>query len=63
MGEHKPIRVTVTDPDTGEVLGEQTISNDYIVICAGDRYVSGTQTYPGKGTAVATIKSADKEKN
>lgn len=52
----EPIKVTVSDPATGEVLGEQVISDDYIVICAGNRYVSGTQSYPAKGTAVITIK-------
>lgn len=54
----EPVKVTVTDPTTGEVLGEQTIDNDYIVVCAGTRYVSGTQLYPGKGTAVITIKDS-----
>ena len=53
-----PIKITVTDPESGEVLGEQVIDNDYVVICAGSRYVSGTQTYPGKGTAVITIKDS-----
>ena len=28
----EPIKVTVSDPDTGEVLGEQVIDNDYVVI-------------------------------
>lgn len=53
-----PVKVTVTDPATGEVLGEQVIDNDYIVVCAGTRYVSGTQAYPGKGTHVITIKDS-----
>ena len=33
----EPIKVTVTDPDSGEVLGEQLLDNDYLVICAGNR--------------------------
>lgn len=56
----EPIKVTVSDPATGEVLGEHVIENDYIVICAGNRYVSGTQAYPGKGTAVVTIKDSSR---
>jgi len=50
------IRVTVTDPDSGEVLAEKVLDNDYMVICAGNRYVDGIQTYPAVGTAVVTIK-------
>ncbi|WP_313243721.1 hypothetical protein [Stenotrophomonas rhizophila] len=37
------IKVTVTDPATGRVLQEKTITNDYIVICAGNRYVKNLQ--------------------
>lgn len=56
----KPVTVTVTDPESGEVLGQQTISNDYIVVCAGSRYVASTQSYPGRGTAVVTIKDSSR---
>ena len=38
-----PIKVTVTDPTTGEVLQERILVNDYAVICAGDRYVKSIQ--------------------
>lgn len=37
------IKVTVTDPATGEVLQERTITNDYVVICAGNRYIKNLQ--------------------
>lgn len=37
------IKVTVTDPTTGEVLGEQIVDNDYLLICAGRRYLKSTQ--------------------
>lgn len=50
-----PIKVTVTDPDTGEVLGEQLLDNDYVVICAGNRYVAHTNAHTN-GTHVLTIK-------
>lgn len=53
-----PIKVTVTDPETGEVLGERTIENDYMVICAGRKFLAHTASYPGKGTTVLTIKTA-----
>ena len=51
----EPIKVTVSDPATGEVLGEQVIDNDYVVICAGNRYVASTNTH-ANGTHVLTIK-------
>jgi hypothetical protein len=39
----EPVKVTVSDPVTGEVLAEKVIDNDYVVVVAGARYVSGTQ--------------------
>ena len=51
----EPIKVTVTDPETGEVLGEQVIEDDYMVICAGNRYLAGTQAH-ANGTHVLTVK-------
>jgi hypothetical protein len=53
---HAPIKVTVTDPESGEVLGEHTIENDYVLVCAGSCYLDGTQAYPGTGTHVLTVK-------
>lgn len=50
-----PIKVTVSDPDSGEVLGEQVVDNDYVLICAGNRYVSNTDAH-ANGTHVVTIK-------
>lgn len=50
-----PIRVTCTDPETGD-SETQEITNDYIVVCAGNHYVDGIQHYPGTGTTVITIK-------
>ena len=51
----EPVKVTVSDPETGEVLGERVIENDYIVICAGSRYVAHTNAH-ANGTHVVTIK-------
>lgn len=50
-----PIKVTVTDPDTGEVLAERIIDNDYVVLCAGNRYAAHTNAH-ANGTHVVTVK-------
>lgn len=57
MGEMPPgpIKVTVSDPDTGEVLGERVIEDDYVLICNGRSYLDGMQTY-ANGTHVLTVK-------
>ena len=52
------IKVTVTDPDSGEVLGERVIENDYMLICAGSRYLHSTDAH-ANGTHVLTIKGAE----
>lgn len=49
------IKVTVTDPDTDEVLDEQIVENDYVLITAGNRYHHSTASY-ANGTAVITVK-------
>lgn len=48
------IEVTVRDTETGETT-QRTIIDDYIVICAGNRYLAHTQTYRS-GTHQLTIK-------
>lgn len=50
-----PITVTVSDPATGNELESRTFTDDYTIIVAGDRYVSGIQTY-NNGTHVITVK-------
>ena len=54
----EPIKVTVSDPTTGEILGEQIVENNYVVICAGDRYLAHTTAH-ANGTHVLTIKRED----
>jgi len=51
----KAIKVTVTDPDSGEVLAERVVENDYVILTAGNRYVDGVQTH-ANGTHVLTVK-------
>lgn len=41
--ERKPVKVTISDPDTGETLEEKIVANDYVVITAGDRFVKNIQ--------------------
>lgn len=38
-----PIRVTISDPDSGKILEERIIENDYCLIVAGNRYVRHVQ--------------------
>lgn len=52
----EPIKVTVTDPATGEVLGEQVVTDDYVLVCAGTAELTHTQASPTTGTHVLTIK-------
>lgn len=49
------IKVTVSDPATGEVLSEREIDDDYVLICAGRTYLDGTQA-SFNGTHVLTVK-------
>ncbi len=51
----EPIKVTVSDPETGEVFETRILNNDFMVLCAGDRYVDGVQAY-SNGTQVLTVK-------
>ena len=39
----KPVRVVVSDPETGAVLNDVVVSNDYCIITAGNRYVKSMQ--------------------
>lgn len=39
----EPVKVTVSDPKSGDVLEERIVSNDYCLITAGNRYVKSVQ--------------------
>ena len=41
MAEYqKPVKLTVSDPETGAVLEEKILANDYCLITAGNRFLS-----------------------
>ena len=50
-----PVKITVTDPATGEVLAEQVIDNDYAIVATGSCHVAHINAY-ANGTRVLTIK-------
>jgi hypothetical protein len=49
------IEVTVRDTETGETE-TTTVTNNYVLICAGTCHRSAVQAYPTKGTHVITVK-------
>lgn len=49
------IKVTVSDPDTGEELAQQILDDDYVLICAGNRYLHHVNAH-ANGTVVLTVK-------
>ena len=56
----KQIRVTIEDLDTGDRETVE-IADDYILICAGNTYLTNTQSYPKSGTHVLTVKRSSPE--
>lgn len=57
----KPVRIVVSDPDTGEVLDDKTITNDYCIVCTGRRYVKSMQMMGQTHMlAIALAKRGDK---
>lgn len=51
-----PLKVTVTDAETGEQLGEQlVVPGDYVLICHEPCRLSHMQAYPRTGTHVLTV--------
>lgn len=51
------LKVTVSDPTTGEVLGERVIYDDYCLIVAGHCHLAHTQVH-ANGTHQLTVKGA-----
>lgn len=50
----KPVKVTVSDPETGAILEEKIVADDYCIVTAGRRYVKHVQAHKG-GTHVLTV--------
>lgn len=45
MEQEKPVKVTISDPETGAVLEEKVVANDYCIVCTGRRYVKSVQQW------------------
>ena len=56
----KQIRVTIEDLATGDRETVE-IADDYIFICAGNTYLTSTQSYPKTGTHILTVKRQEPE--
>lgn len=49
------IKVTISDPETGEELGTQIVDDDYLLITAGSCHLAHTNAH-ANGTHVLTVK-------
>lgn len=55
-----PIKITISDPETGAVFSEKVIHNDYALITNGTRYVKNIQVMGRTHMiAVATKKAGE----
>jgi len=64
----KPVKVTISDSETGEELESRVVANDYVLITVGNRYVKNIQVMgrPGRQThmiAVAVEPTASDDRN
>lgn len=60
-GYDKPVRVTISDPETGATLNEVVVQNDYVLITAGNRYLKSMQIMGRTHMlAVSVVKPGDK---
>jgi len=41
-----PVRITITDPETGDVLEETVLTNSYMLIWAGDYHLVRSERDP-----------------
>ena len=39
------VKIQIRDPDTDELLEEKILDNDYVVVCAGNRYIKSMQVW------------------
>lgn len=56
-----PVKVTITNPETGAVLEERILTNDYCLILSGTRAVRHVQHYSNR-THVITIGQGQPER-
>lgn len=57
----KPVKVTISDPDTGEVFEELIVGNDYLLVTVGNRYVKHIQVWGQTHTISVAVKPREKE--
>ena len=50
------IRITISDPDTGEVFETKDLTDDYLIICEGTAEETSIQAH-ANGTHVITVKN------
>jgi len=43
--EKSRVKIQIRDPETDELLQEAVISNDYAIICVGNRYIKSSQVW------------------
>jgi hypothetical protein len=53
----KAVKVTVSEPDSGAVLEQRIVDNDYCLVTAGNRYVKSIQVMgrPGRATHMIAV--------
>jgi hypothetical protein len=54
------VKVTVSDPDTGEVLEERVVVNDYVLLTVGNRYLKSMQIMGRTHMLAVAVHDADK---
>lgn len=58
MGDETLIRVSATDPETGETESTNVPPGGYVIVCAEGRQVASEQRY-ANGTIVVTTKRTE----
>jgi hypothetical protein len=53
------IIVRVHDADTDELLQEASLKDDYVLICAGNRYLKSQQTVGATHMLAVAVRKAD----
>lgn len=56
MGDQAILRITVEDLETGETESREIPAGEYFILCTSPCHVAHTNSYPGKGTHIITVK-------